>query len=65
VVVDGNHVVILLISSKPDNVTGCFNTFSITNVLLKLRGMEKEHDDIKTHCEVDDGLFKIGIDVNP
>lgn len=65
VVVDDHHVIILLISSKPENKTGVFNTFSITNILYKLREMEKEHDDMQTHCEVDDDLFKIIIDVNP
>lgn len=64
VLVEGNHITILLISSKPDNVTGVFNTFSITNVLDKLRGMEKEHDDMKTHCVVDGDLFTIVIDIN-
>jgi hypothetical protein len=65
VVVEGNQVSILLISSKPDNITGVFNTFSITNVLYKLREMEKEHDDINTHCEVDGDLFKIMIEIKP
>jgi hypothetical protein len=64
VVVEGNHVVILLISSKPENKTGLFNTFSIANILHKLREMEKEHDDMQTHCEVDDDLFKIVVDIN-
>ncbi len=63
VVVEGNQVSILLISSKPDNITGVFNTFSITNVLYKLRAMEKEHDDMDTYCEVDGDLFKIMIEV--
>ena len=65
VVIDSNQVLVLLISSKPDNLTGVFNTFSITNVLDKLREMEKEHDDMKTHCEVDGDLFKILIEINP
>ena len=63
VVVKGNHVFILLISSKPENKTGVFNTFSITNVLHKLRDMEKEHDDLQTRCEVDGDLFKIVVGV--
>lgn len=63
VLIDGNQVLVLLISSKPDNLTGVFNTFSITNVLDKLREMEKEHGDMKTHCEVDGDLFKILIEI--
>jgi len=26
--------------------------------------MEKEHDDMRTQCEIEDGLFKILVDVN-
>jgi len=63
--VEGEHVLILLISSKPDNETGVFNTYSLTNVLYKLREMEKEHDDLETRCEVEDNLFKILVNINP
>jgi hypothetical protein len=63
VVVEGNLTIILLISSKPKNKTGVFNTFSLTNVLYKVRDMEKEHDDIETRCEVEEGLLKVLIDI--
>ncbi|MDO5835418.1 MAG: hypothetical protein Q4P17_02830 [Methanobacterium sp.] len=59
VVGEDNQILILLISSKPENTTGVFNTYSITNVLYKVREMEKEHDDLETRCEIEDGLFKI------
>ncbi|OPX60785.1 MAG: hypothetical protein A4E25_00195 [Methanobacterium sp. PtaB.Bin024] len=62
--IDDNKVIILLISSKPDNVNGVFNTYPITNILDKLRLMEKENDDLKTHCEVESDLFKILIEIN-
>ena len=65
VVVEDNQVVILLISSKPDNITGVLHTYSLTNALYKLRDMEKEHDDLKPHCEVDDNILKIIIDIKP
>ena len=65
VMVDGYQVLILLISSKPDNTTGAFNTYSITNVLYKVREMEKEHDDLETWCEIEDGFFKILLNVKP
>jgi hypothetical protein len=64
VMVEGKHVLILLISSKPDNETGVFKTYSITNVLYKLREIEKEHDDFETRCEVEDDLFKILVNLN-
>ena len=65
VLVQGNHVLIVLISSKPDNATGVFNTYSLTNILYKVREMEKENDDLKTQCEVEGDLFKILLDVTP
>ncbi len=65
VLVNDNQVVILIISSKPENITGVLHTYSITNVLYKLRDMEKDHDDLKTHCEVDENILKIILDINP
>ena len=65
VLVQGNHVLIVLISSKPDNATGVFNIYSLTNILYKVREMEKENDDLKTQCEVEGDLFKILLDVTP
>lgn len=65
VLINDNRMVILLISSKPDNITGILHTYSITNVLYKIRDMEKEHDDLNTYCEVEDNIFKIIIDINP
>ena len=64
VMVEGKHVLILLFSSKPENETGVFKTYSITNVLYKLREIEKEHDDFETLCEVEEDLFKIMVDLN-
>ena len=63
VLVNENQVIILLISSKPDNITGILHTYSITNVLYKIRDMEKEHDDLNTYCEVEDNIFKIIINI--
>lgn len=63
VILEGDQVVILLVSSKPENRTGVFNTFSIANILHKLREIEKENDDLQTHCEVSEDLFKIIINV--
>lgn len=58
-----NKAIILLISSKPQNETGKFNTLSLGNVYYKLRDIEKENDDLETYSEVTDGLLKIVIDV--
>jgi len=64
VMVHGNQVTIILISSKPDNVAGIFNTYSLTNILYKVREIEKENDYLKTRCEFEGDLFKIILDLN-
>jgi hypothetical protein len=63
VVVDANHVIILFISSKPKNKTGVFNTISLTNVLFRLKEMERDNDDLNTVCEVEDKMLKVTIDL--
>ncbi|HMK53752.1 MAG TPA: hypothetical protein VK444_03140 [Methanobacteriaceae archaeon] len=62
--VEDKKVIILLISSKPDNNTGVFNTISLTNVLYRLKEIQKENDDIKTICEVEEDMLKVVIDIN-
>jgi len=61
--INDGEVIILLISSKPENKTGIFNTTSLNNVLYKLRDMEKENDDIKTKCVVEDNMIQIVMDI--
>jgi len=61
--IEDNNIVILLISSKPDNKTGQFSITSLTNVLYKIRDMAKENQEIKTICEVDDKIIKIIINI--
>ncbi|MBM4241148.1 MAG: hypothetical protein FJ150_05755 [Euryarchaeota archaeon] len=64
VIIDQGKVIILLISSKPEDKTGVFNTTSLNNVLYKIRDIEKENDDFRTKCEIEDNLLKILIEVN-
>ncbi|MEG3224745.1 MAG: hypothetical protein BME94_04225 [Methanobacteriales archaeon Met13] len=61
--VKDNQVTILLISSKPENQTGVFNTISLTNVLYRLKEIQKENDDFKTICKVEDGMLKVSINI--
>jgi hypothetical protein len=61
--VEDNRFVILLISSKPDNKTGVFNTISLTNVLFRLKEMERDNDDLSTVCEIEDKMLKLTIDL--
>lgn len=56
-----NGAILLLISSKPQNKTGIFNTFSLANVLQKLRDMDKENDDINSWIIVEDNMIQIRI----
>lgn len=63
VMVEDNRFILLLISSKPDNKTGIFNTISLTNVLFRLKEMERDHDDLGTVCEVEDKMLKVTIDL--
>jgi hypothetical protein len=63
VVVEANQVIILFISSKPENKTGVFNTISLTNVLFRLKEMERDNDDLNTVCEVEDKMLKVTIDL--
>ena len=63
VLVEGNQVLIILISSKPENINGVFNTFALTNILYKVRQIQKDNDDLSSHCEIDDGLLKLVLDI--
>jgi hypothetical protein len=61
VVIDDNKTTFVLISSKPDNKTGAFNTTSLSNVLYKLRELKRENKEINTHCQIKDQLLNIVI----
>jgi hypothetical protein len=59
VVIDGDKTKFVIISSKPDNKPGVFNTTSLSNVLFKLRELKRENKDIKTKCQIEDQLLNI------
>ena len=63
VMVEDNRFILLLISSKPDNKTGIFNTISLTNVLFRLKEIERNNDDLSTVCELKDNMLKVIIDL--
>lgn len=63
VMVEDNRFILLLISSKPDNKTGIFNTISLTNVLFRLKEIERNNDDLSTVCELKDNMLKVTIDL--
>lgn len=59
VFVDGNTVNILLISSKPENKMGVFNTISLANVIYKIKNIETENADISTKLKAEDKLINV------
>jgi hypothetical protein len=63
VITEDNRIIILLISSKPDNKMGVFNTISLTNVLFRIKEMERDNDDLSTVCEVEDNMLKVTINL--
>ncbi len=64
VIIEKEKVLIILISSKPQNKIGNFNTSSLTNVLYKLREIERENEEIKTKCEVKNELLYLMINID-
>lgn len=63
VFIEGNVVKIVLISSKPGNDTGIFNIISLTNVLFRIKEMEKENADVETLCKVEDNVINVTVKV--
>ena len=61
--IDEGIVSILLISSKPDNKKGSFNTISLTNILYRIKDLEKENRDVKTKCVVVDGMLQVLVNI--
>ncbi len=63
VAINNKTITITLISSKPDNETGFFNTTSLTNIFYKLREMERENHEIQTSCQIDNDLINLVIEI--
>jgi hypothetical protein len=64
VAIDEGVVKLLLISSKPENQKGTFNTTSLTNILYRIKDMEKDNKEVKTKCMVVDGMLQVRVVVN-
>ena len=61
VAIDEGVVKLLLISSKPENKKGLFNTISLTNILYRIKDMEKENNEVKTKCRLVDGMLQVRV----
>ncbi|MDD3985353.1 MAG: hypothetical protein PHY59_05610 [Methanobacterium sp.] len=63
VTIGNNLFKILLISSKPHNKKGNFNTISLTNIFFRIKEMEKENNNIKTRVNVVNDMLQIQIKI--
>jgi len=63
VLIQDKGAILLLISSKPENKTGDFQTLSISNVFYRLRNIEKENDDLKTKIMVQENMIQIIVEI--
>jgi hypothetical protein len=59
--IEGATVNLFLISSKPENITGSFNTISLTNVLQRIKEIVLGNDEVKTKCIIVDGMLKVQV----
>ena len=55
---------LLLISSKPENIKGTFNTTSLAIVLYRIKDMEKDNKEMKTKCVVVDDMLQVMIEID-
>jgi len=62
--INNNVVKIILISSKPENKNGIFNTIPLTNVLYRIKDMEKENNTVQTKCLINDGMLQIQVEIS-
>lgn len=63
--VENDRVNILLLSSKPENKMGSFNTTSLAIVLNRIKDLDKEYDELKTWCEIENDILEIEIEILP
>lgn len=63
VMVEGDLVTILLLSSKPKNKMGSFNTTSLAIILNRIMDIEKDYEELKTWCQIETNILKIEIKI--
>ena len=59
--IENDAAKLILISSKPENITGSFNTISLTNVLHRIKDIELGNDEVKTKCLIVEGMLEIQV----
>jgi hypothetical protein len=61
VMVKDDKITILMLSSKPENKMGSFNTTSLAIILNRIMDIEKDYDELETSCLIEDNILKIDI----
>jgi len=57
--IEDGRASLLLVSSKGEKSFGKFTTSALTNVLYRIREVEKKHEDINTKCILHDDILEI------
>lgn len=63
VMVKDDRVTILLLSSKPENKMGLFNTTSLAIVLNRIMDIDRDYDELKTWCQIEDNILRIEMEI--
>ncbi|MCE5214976.1 MAG: hypothetical protein LLF83_09700 [Methanobacterium sp.] len=63
VMVKDDKITILLLSSKPENKMGSFNITSLAIILNRIMDIDKEYDELKTSCQIEENILKIEIEI--
>ncbi len=63
VMVEDDKVIILLLSSKPENKMGSFNTTSLAIVLNRIMDIDKDYEELNTACQIEVNILKIEIEI--
>ena len=61
--VEDDKITILLLSSKPENKMGSFNSTSLAIILNRIKDIDKEYDEFSTSCRIEDNILKIEIEI--
>jgi len=61
--IDKNIIKLLLISSKPENKNGVYNTISLTNILYRIKELELNNNELKTICKTINNMLEVQMEL--
>jgi hypothetical protein len=61
--VSDDRVTILLLSSKPENKMGLFNTTSLAIVLNRIKDIERDYEELQTWCQIENDVMMVEIEI--